>query len=246
MGKRFHRIGPRLPYSDSQYRDQPHLREDEMRYFFLPFALACVSEADKPIEPENETPAQPTDSAEPSPSIGSDSLGEGDILPADEAPYRNRKRMSVSQIKVSMTQISGGIEWNVQGVDMWAQYAPTLGVPDYLQRMREEREPGIMFQKFLNDAAVYTCRTWVEQEESTEQRLFFSEIEPGEGDLQQIRLNIIALRQRIHGASRDASHPMIDSLQQVYNLIIQRGGAPAEAWTTVCVGLFTHPDFFTY
>ena len=213
--------------------------------------LSCSSEEEKSIESPPDIPSLPVDSAEPEPDeqppgIGSESLGEGDIHPEEEEPHRNRKRMSVSQIMTSISQVSGGIEWTVQGTNKWEQYADTLGVPDYLQRIREDTDPGIMFQKFLNDAAVHTCREWVTLEEESEQRLFFSEIEPDEDDLQKIRLNIVALRQRIHGAPLNSEHPMIDSLQQLYELVLQRGGASTDAWTTICVGLFTHPDFFSY
>ena len=145
-----------------------------------------------------------------------------------------------------MKRVSGGVEWKSGNQKLWDKYSSTLGVPDYQQSVTEDLSPSIMFQKFLDDAAVHTCKNWIDLEYSGDQRLFFSQIEPEEDDPSKIRSNLDALRQRIHGRSSDPNAPIIDSFVELHQLVIQRTSNPKSAWETVCVGFFTHPDFFIY
>ncbi|MEC7987802.1 MAG: hypothetical protein VX278_21720 [Myxococcota bacterium] len=224
-----------------------------MMYTILLGALIACS-ADKNIETEQEVLVEPSDSPEETaelesdpdpPEINSEGVGEGGIFTEEEEAYRNKKRMGVAQVKASMERISG-IEWKVANTDMWDKYGSTLGVPDYQQVVTEDLSPSIMFQKFLDDAAIHTCKNWIENEYSGEQRLFFSEIEPGELDAVKTRSNIAALRQQIHGVAIDENEEIVNSLVDLHALVIQRTSDPKSAWKTVCVGLFTHPEFFIY
>ena len=199
----------------------------------------------EPTEPQEDTAVVEPAEEEP-PSLSSNELGETELYPEEEDTYRNKKRMRIEHIKDSMILVSGGIEWHVGNTDMWENYSATLGVPDFQSRVIEDRSVSVMFQKFLEDAAAHTCEEWIEQEVSGTERLFFSEIEPGELDANKIRLNMVALRRQIHGRSSLPNAPMIDALIDLHFTVVQRTESVERAWNTVCVGLFTHPDFYMY
>ena len=181
-----------------------------------------------------------------SPEITDSDVGEGSLYPDEEHTYRNKKRMSIDHVKASMERVSGGIVWEINGSDKWSDYSDTLGVPDFLYSVREDRTVSVMFHKFLDDAAVYTCGEWIQQEWTATDRTFFTEIDPEELDLEKLRLNMVSLRRQVHGAITPIDDPIIDSLGDLHFTVVQRTDSLEQAWTSVCVGLFTHPDFFMY
>ena len=195
-----------------------------------------TSQGDSASNQESEIP----------PALQNNDLGETDLFPEQEEPYRNKKRMRIEHVKDSMTLVSGGIEWVVNNEDKWAYYSATLGVPDFRERIREDRTVSVMFQKFLDDAASHTCEAWMTTEATSTQRLFFAEIEPNEMDLSKIRLNLVALRRRIHNKNTAIDEPIIDSLIDLHHVVVQRTNDPLKAWQTVCIAMFTHPDFYMY
>ena len=112
--------------------------------FIMPLFMACnttketvpedVIVVDTGTDTAEVLPSEPTTEPESPPELGTDSVGEGEINPEEEDPYRNKKRMSVSQIRTTMLQVSGGISWIEQNKERWEHYSATLGVPDYQQR----------------------------------------------------------------------------------------------------------------
>ena len=196
------------------------------------------------IEPPDTAVSEPAE--EEPPSLSNNELGEAELYPEEEDTYRNKKRMRIEHIKDSMVLVSGGVDWVVGNTDMWETYSSTLGVPDFQSRVLEDSSVSVMFQKFLEDAATHTCEEWIEQELSGTERLFFSQIEPGELDANKIRLNMVALRRRIHGRNSLPNAPMIDALIDLHFTVVQRTESVERAWKTVCVGLFTHPEFYMY
>ena len=223
-----------------------------MPSIFIQLLFAC-STNEKEIEANDiSQPSSPTSQIEEieeevtPPDINGQTVGEGSLYPDDEEPYRNKKRMSVAQVQASMEKVSGGIKWKSGNTLLWEKYSQTLGVPDYQQSVTEDRSPSIMFQKFLDDAAVHTCTNWIANEINGAERLFFSEIEPDDTDPVKTRLNIAYLQQRIHGQKIDPSAEIIDSYVGVHELVMQRTSNLQSAWKTVCVGFFTHPDFYIY
>ena len=199
----------------------------------------------EPTEPQEDTAVMEPADEEP-PVLENNELGEAELYPEEEASYRNKKRMRIEHIKDSMVLVSGGVDWVVGNTDMWENYSATLGVPDFQSRVLEDRSVSVMFQKFLEDAATHTCEEWIAQEVSGTERLFFSQIEPGELDANKIRLTMVALRRQIHGRSCLPNAPMIDALIDLHFTVFQRTESVERAWNTVCVGLFTHPDFYMY
>ena len=135
-----------------------------MIYLFV--LLGCQAE-EKPL-PISEPAMEET------PEVGAEEepLGEVGEEPA-RSLGRKFKRMTVPQVRDAMEQVSGGIVWKGNSSD-WNDYADTLGVPDYEQRVTEDLSPSAMYQKFLDDAAVYTCSEWLDAEEDGDSQLFFS------------------------------------------------------------------------
>jgi hypothetical protein len=155
---------------------------------------------------------------------------------------RQLKRMTVSQARDSMVQISGGIHWGDADNSDWDAYADTLGVADFQLRVEHDRSPSVMFQKFLDDAASATCSGWIDATDS-----HFFTIEDAEStDRADIRTNILGLRWKIQGKSRTEDDSIIDDYEQLFSTVHQRTESTESAWQTVCVAMFTHPDFFMY
>jgi len=176
------------------------------------------------------------------PGVGSDDLGSGDAFGEEAPPARALKRMSVPQVRASMEQISGGIAWASTRENYWDAYASTLGVPDYQESVSEDLSPSVIFQKFLDDAASFTCDRWVAEVTPG----FFDVASVDEEDPQRIRRNIASLRHRIQGHPNVLADDVLDAYMTLYDRVVRRTDDRSAAWTTVCVALFTHPDFYHY
>ena len=107
----------------------------------------------------------------------------------------------------------------------------------YLMGNHEE-----VFLQFLDDAAGATCAGWIEMEGSQ----FHSIDDPSSMEKADVRNNIEGLRWKIQGKSRDSVDPIIDDYETLFVKVHQRTDSTDIAWTTVCVAMFTHPDFFMY
>ncbi len=195
-----------------------------------------------PIEPADPLPSDPIDE----PSVGSDAVGEGEAAPAAEPSHRHLKRMRVAQVRSAMEELSGGIAWATGSRNFWDTYAETLGVADYEYILEDTVEPNIMFQKFLDDAAVHTCERWVVSDAASDTPRFFSAAAADQTDPASVTANLLAQRVLIHGRVNEADDPIIDGYREVFTMVLRRTDDPMAAWKTVCVGFFTHPDFFTY
>ena len=99
----------------------------------------CQNSAEKPLETE------PTYEL---PEVTEDDVGSGGWSDETIPEGRILKRMKISQVKVSMEQVTG-VVWG-GGRSKWDTYADSLGVPNFQQRMTEDRTPSVIFQKFLN------------------------------------------------------------------------------------------------
>lgn len=177
------------------------------------------------------------------PGVSSDPVGEVDDTP--EAPtqgHRQRKRMTVEQVRDSMEQVSGGIVWGDEDGSHWDTFAATLGVADYQGRTESDRSPTVLFQKFLYDAAVHTCTEWVDEHPDH----FFAVDDPEATDRATVATQLGALRFAIQGRPRTEDSPAVDDALALYASVLGRTDDPTAAWKTVCVALFTHPDFFMY
>lgn len=199
-------------------------------------ALACGG---KDPAPKPDAPSEPT--IEVPDAIESE---WGDVVEPEPpvANTRQLKRMTVAQVRDSMERITGGIPWGGVGNSNWDDFAETLGVADYQLRVTSDRSPSLLFQKFLDDAAGETCAHWIEADGST----FHSIDDPSSTARSDIRDNIAGLRWQIQGRDRSSTDPVLDDYETLFTTVHARTASTDSAWVTVCVAMFTHPDFFMY
>ena len=203
--------------------------------------LACGGDAKSPA-----STAPGRDSATPDPvDLPTATESEwGGITEPDPPPRNTRqlKRMTVAQVRDSMLRISGGVPWGDVDDSDWDTYSDTLGVADFQLRVEHDRSPSVMFQKFLDDAASATCSGWLDAAAS-----HFHTIEDPESTAREdVRTNILGLRWKIQGKSKATEDVVVDDYEQLFFTVHMRTGSTESAWQTVCVAMFTHPDFFMY
>jgi hypothetical protein len=156
---------------------------------------------------------------------------------------RPRRRMDVDQLTASIQRVTGGIGWfrGWDGRDYFDVYAQTLGKPNYTDLTAEDLTPSLLFQKFLDDASREVCDDLVDREEdlaAADRILWTSE---------DLRESLRAALLRWHGTSVRADSPRIDPWVTLYETSAAAvPDDPMEGWRAVCVGLFLHPDFYSY
>ncbi|MFN7142769.1 MAG: hypothetical protein ACK4YP_03265 [Myxococcota bacterium] len=172
----------------------------------------------------------------------------------EDAPARPFRRMNIDQLAASIEAVSG-VAWtereDEEDVRLFDTLSGSLGKPDYLSSTHEELSPGLLFQKFLDDAAKDVCTTWAEAERSrpAAERTLLVHVEPDDtlaGNPDGVAANVAAALLRFHGHVVDPA----DAAVEPWSLLFARGaeatGDPVGGWKLVCVGLFTHPDFYTF
>lgn len=227
----------------------PAIARPALLLLALALASACTQGGAPPAAPApHPLPPDPAPTA-PAPTVTPG--GSGELAPAAS---RSLRRMNIDQLDASMRRATGGVGWvDGNGNDLFSQLAGTLGKPDYLQRTREDLDPSPIFQKFLDDAARSVCDRLVREEGARPPaaRVLFTRVPPdhleGEPDPPAaVDANLIALLARFHGRKLDASAPELDGWRWLYRSAYQVSRSPQSSWRTVCVALFTHPDFYLY
>lgn len=211
---------------------------------FVGFTLACQTEEPAPGEP----PAPPvTEELEPG--------TEGEVVPdlpgADEG-IRSRRRMDIDQLQASLEQVTGdGIHWTDGNTRLFDELAQTLGKPDYLDTTVSDLDPSMLFAKFLGDAARDVCQKLADQdaEAAAEDRLLivYAGLEDTlESNTSGVEENLRYLLRRYHTVSLEEGSDLLNPWSWLFESSLYVTGDPVAAWRTVCVGLITHPDFYTY
>jgi hypothetical protein len=163
--------------------------------------------------------------------------------------------MDVDQLRVAMTRISSGIEWTegsgANKVNLFEDLAATLGKPDYLLSTQEDLSISPLFLKFLNDAGRFVCDGMVQRELTTvmESPIIFAHVNTTqtlETDPEAVNQNLRSLILRFHGRAMDANAPPMELWRWLFSSSTHLANDPVVGWRTVCVALFTHPDFFSY
>lgn len=168
-----------------------------------------------------------------------------------DEPSRLRNRLTIDQLNTSIRRVTGGIGWEVGGVDQFEVLAPSLGVPDYATSTQEDLEPSALFQKFLGDAARFVCSELSTRatREAELAQVLLGEVEVDD-DLTTneagVMANLSRLVLRFHGQSLDVDSPELQRWRWLFESSHAIEGEPMQAWNLVCVGLITHPDFYTY
>ena len=181
----------------------------------------------------------------PSTDVSEELLGDVELSEDDTVVARRRVRMDVAQLNQSMQQITG-VEWKSGNAVLWDRYGSTLGVPDFEERTSEDLEASVIFQKFLQDAATYTCDIWIENESEDGDGYFYLVTQVEDQSSSILRSHIGDLRYLIHGISSGEEDAFVESVWDMHQLVYQRTENRVSAWQTVCVAMFTHPDFYTY
>lgn len=226
----------------------------------LPLLLACENGGlQAPTLPGRQ---QDTTNNQPPPPTGVEvDVGPDhgvDVLPppvVPEAPVRARRRMDLDQLTASLRTVTGGIGWTeTRGsteVDLFQDLSATLGKPDFIEITTEDLEPSALFLKFMDDAARSACAKVVTRETTgtDDTRALFIHIEPTQNPLRNTdatNRNLSALLLRYHGRKVAPDSPQLEHWRWLIASVMQVKNDPVEAWRAVCVGLLTHPDFYSY
>ncbi len=192
------------------------------------------------------------DSADDGPDSGEPGhQGEGE---ADNPPGRKVRRMSAVQFHQSLVTVTG------QAWPLFDDYAGAMGRADFAEITAEGLELSVTFDKFVHDAALYTCNEAVladiadaggempSGEPGTLLRFAsITDREPG-----TLRANLDYMMLRILGQQmRPGDDPRVDPWMNLLTTSPLAGvelddATMTERWIAVCVGLVTHPDFVTY
>lgn len=172
----------------------------------------------------------------------------------EDAPARPFRRMNIDQLAASMEAVSG-VAWTErqdgEDVALFDTLSGSLGKPDYLSSTHEELTPGLLFQKFLDDAAKDVCTTWAEAERSAPaaERTLLVHVEPDDTlalNPDGVAKNVSAALLRFHGRVADPTDPVVEPWTLLFARGAEATGDPVGGWKLVCIGLFTHPDFYTF
>ena len=184
----------------------------------------------------------------PRPSVAADPIGLA--TPPDAAiPARSKRRMRIDQLDASI-RAATGFTWNLNGTNQFEALAGSLGVPDYVERVTIDRDAGLLFQKFLDDAANSVCDDLVEAEFQGRSSVFLTHVELDdtvatnpEGVDDTLRAAVL----RFHGYRIPEGDPQLDTWRFLFEGALSvTGNDTRAAWRTVCIGLIVHPDFYQY
>lgn len=173
---------------------------------------------------------------------------------ADDAGTRSWKRMDIDQVQASILRVTGGIGWTerIDGrtVSLFDHLAGTLGKPEYLARTDEDLVPGLLFQKFLDDAAKSTCARLVDAEKtrSPSERVLIvpAGLDQTFVDDPATRAALQRALRNFHGRELATDDPELDLWYAMMRQARDATGQDESAWRALCVALMTHPDFYSY
>ena len=212
-------------------------------------AVGCAVE--HPSEPIVTTPAM----ADPAPA-GLDHQGDGALsgeAPPPEVPWASRRRMDIDQLNASIRRVTGGIGWtDGSGDDLFVELAGTLGKPDFVDSTMEDLTVSLLFQKFLGDAARDVCGELAEREVDADAGadpvllLHVGASDTADTNPAGVDQNLQALLLRFHGQSVPLDSERLNPWRWLFTSSVHVTGDPVVAWRAVCVGLITHPDFYSY
>jgi len=201
---------------------------------------------DSQVEPTEDSPHTPVDLI---------SQGDATLLPYVEPMRRARQRMTIDQLSQTLDHVTGGIGWaEMQGgqpIDLFETFAATLGVPDYIETTQEDLSASALFHKFLDEAARYACSELVDRETSGEPieahlMVHTSPEATLAGAPDAIDKNLRYLLLRYHGRKVVGDAPALNGWRWLFESVSHVSGDPAIGWRSVCIGLISHPDFYSF
>lgn len=208
--------------------------------------VACTGEP-AVVQPVPQT--VPVVEEPPTPELALDPVGTVDP-PDAAAPTREVRRMDVDQLDASIRAVTGGIGWDVDGVSQFEALAASLGRPDYAQVTSEDLSAGLLFQKFLDDAAGHVCNELVVREFDGTSEVLLGDATPTDTRATAAAAIDQALSDallRFHGRRHAPGDPALDPWIYLFDSTLTvTGGETMAAWRSVCTGLIVHPDFYQY
>lgn len=172
-------------------------------------------------------------------NVSPDKRGDGEL----ETRYgRRAQRLRVDQLRRTIPRLFG-VKWTDRnGKDMFKKLARTLGEPDYVELMRQNREPSPLFSKFIDDMAGQVCKKAVAADAKRSKA--------GERVLMRhadVDDNLRFLRLKLHAIYvPDGSRAGITGLRKLYDKALARTKSKLKAWETICVAMLTAPEFLAY
>jgi hypothetical protein len=214
--------------------------------------LACAPVETEPAAPQTGAylgavePGQLPALYVPGP-VAKNEAGEAALLPPPIP--RTRVRMHMDQLESSLTSVLGGLEWvDKGGKSKWAPHYSALGVPDYMNSVREIIGPSLLFDKLLGDAARDLCPQLLTQEKDLpmEERVFLTQVELTDTlttspDLVEANLSLLLLR--FHGRHIPVGDERLMPWKTLFGNTVSLSESTETAWTAVCVALLIHPEF---
>lgn len=170
-------------------------------------------------------------------------------------PIRARRRMDLDQLDQAVRAATAGIGWTetrgTTDVNLFQDLARTLGKPDFVEITTEDLEPSATFVKFMDDAARSVCQRLLDREEQDLQGHVFlvdaAVSDTWAGAPGPVSRNLARLLLRFHGRKVDPDAPELAHWKWLMRSVGHvHPGQPRAAWQALCVGLFTHPDFYSY
>jgi hypothetical protein len=183
------------------------------------------------------------------------SQGDATLLPFVEPMRRARQRMTIPQLSDSLTQVTGGLGWTQPfgsyDVDLFWVFASSLGVPDYVEATREDRSASALFHKFLDEAARHACSELVLRETGGEPFEPYLMVHATSSDTvitapEAIDDNLRYLLLRYHGRKVVGDAAVLNAWRWLFESVTHVTGDPAIGWRGVCIGLISHPDFYSF
>ena len=177
------------------------------------------------------------------------------LFPEVEWAVRPRKRMDLDQLEKAFVGVTGGIGWTQNGTDtgknLFVEYSSTLGKPNFTTQTSEDLLPGVLFQKFLGDAARQACERLLLRDlaSPTAERVLLGTLPLDatvESDPAGVDANLSRLVMRFHSRDLAPGTTQLNPWRWLFESAVHVSGDAPTAWKTVCVGLFTHPDFYSY
>lgn len=171
------------------------------------------------------------------------------------------ERLSIRQLAASMPVVLGGNTWMVSSTAQgFNSRSATLGEPDYINEVEENREPSALFMKFMGDAARDGCTRTANADaaltaNSRVLMRFVSLTDTVTSNRTGVDENLRYLKLRFHGVKvQSADTTSIAGLRTVFDAAV-RGAAGTntptaahvkEGWRAVCVALLTAPEYHLY
>jgi hypothetical protein len=180
----------------------------------------------------------------------------GAMSPAVEAPLvpliiRHRRRMNIDQLDKAFRRVTNGVGWDEDGKNQLEVLDQTLGKPDYVDVTQEDLSVSTLFLKFLDDAARWICTTHLDAELAAlpGERVFWVHADPSdtwETNPEAVVANVQMLLMRYYGRRVGVDAPEMEPWRWFFESSSHVSEDPRDTWHGLCVGLLTHPNFYTY